>query len=168
MIRIRSTVTAGILATIMVLATLGGCQKKGEEVPLGSPQNMEETAVPALPNRIEIPDDVAGQYKAVVIEVTDKDTSSKNDFTVNIGETASLGNSGLSILVEAFLPAFQMMGDVYTTSSAEPVNPAAKVKIRDENGSLLFDRWLFAMYPSTHPFDHDRYAVTLTGYVENK
>jgi len=167
MIRKRSALSAAILVFVMVLATLGGCQKKGEEVSLEEPQGMEEMLVPATPSRIEIPDDVASQFKAVIIEVTDRDTSEQTEFEVEIGGTASLGDTGLTLLVEAFLPAFQMRGDVFTSSTAEPVNPAAKVKIRDQNGSLLFDRWLYSMYPATHPFDHERYAVILTGYVGN-
>jgi hypothetical protein len=121
--------------------------------------------MPAMPSKIVVPENVAGKWKAVVVEVTDKDSAERTNYTVNIGETAPLGKTGLTLYVEAFLPSFQMAGDVFTSSSADLNNPAAKVQIKDESGSLLYDRWLFSMYPATHPFDHPKYSVVLKDYV---
>jgi len=154
-----------VLILVLFLTSAMGCQKKGEEVPLNEPAVSEQAPMPPLPSRIEVPEEVAARWKAVIVEVTDKATSGQSEFTVGIGEKAPLGETGLTLLVEAFLPAFQMAGGVYSSSSADPVNPAAKVKISDEVGTLLFDGWLFGMYPETHPFGHENYAVTLKGYV---
>jgi len=128
----------------------------------------EGTKMPPLPSKIVVPDDVKAKWKAVIFEVTDKDTNEKTDYTVNIGDTTPLGDTGLNISVEAFLPSFQMRGDVFTSNSTDPNNPAAKVKITDESGKELYDRWLFSLYPATHPFEHQKYGVILKNYVAEK
>ena len=152
---------------ILALALALGCQKKGEEVPLGMPEEVEEAApMPVVPTRIVVPEEVAAKWKAVVLEVFDKDTSEVTTYTMNIGETAPLGSTGLNVFVEAFLPSFQMAGDVFTSSSPELNNPAARVRITDSTGAELYNRWLFSLYPATHPFEHAKYAVTLKDYVE--
>ena len=158
-----------LLILILALGLAMGCQKKGEEVPLEMPETMtEDVSMPALPSKIMVPEDIAAKWKAVVLEVTDKDTNEQTDYTMNIGETAPLGDTGLNVLVEAFLPSFQMAGDVFTSSSPDLNNPAAKVRITDGSGTEIYSRWLFALYPATHPFDHPRYAVILKDYVENE
>jgi len=157
-----------VIFMILALSFVWGCQKKGQEVPLDEPMSSEEVPMPVVPSKIVVPEDIAARWKAVVIEVTDKDTAERIDYTVNIGETAPLGNTGLTLFVEAFLPSFQMEGDMFTSSSSDLTNPAAKVEIKDEGGSLLHNRWLFSMYPATHPFDHPKYAVILKDYVASQ
>ena len=158
-----------LLILVLFAALAFGCQKKGEEISLDKPEEMsDEVAMPALPSKIMVPEDIQNKWKAVVLEVTDKDTNERTDHTVTIGETQPLGSTGLSVFVEAFLPSFQMAGDVFTSSSPDLNNPAAKVKIMDSTGAELYNRWLFALYPATHPFDHPRYAVILKDYVANE
>ena len=163
----RSTVLMVILVLALGVA-IGGCQQKAEEIPLDMPEEMtEEVPMPAVPSKIMVPEEIAAKWKAVVLEVTDKDTNERSDYTTNIGETAPLGSTGLTVFVEAFLPSFQMAGEVFTSSSPDLNNPAAKVRIADSADAELFNRWLFALYPATHPFDHPKYAVTLKDYVTN-
>ena len=163
----RSTVLMVIL--VLALAVAIGCQKKAEEIPLDMPEETSgEVPMPAVPSKIMVPEEVAAKWKAVVLEVTDKDTNERSDYTMNISETAPLGSTGLTVFVEAFLPSFQMAGEVFTSSSPDLNNPAAKIKITDEAGAELFNRWLFSLYPATHPFDHPRFAITLKDYVANE
>jgi hypothetical protein len=155
-----------LIVLAIAIVTAVGCQKKGEEVPLNMPEETTQQApMPVVPSRIVVPEDVAAKWNAVVLEVTDKDTNERRNYTMTIGETAPLGDTGLNVYVEAFLPSFQMAGDVFTSSSPDLNNPAAKVTITDESGNELYNRWLFALYPATHPFDHPRYAVVLTDQV---
>ena len=157
------------LILVFALAIAVGCQQKGEEISLDMPEEMtEEVPMPAVPSKIVVPEEIAAKWKAVVLEVTDKDTSERTDYTMNIGETAPLGDTGLNVLIEAFLPSFQMAGEVFTSSSPDLNNPAAKIRITDGTGAELYSRWLFSLYPATHPFDHPRYAVTLKDYVANE
>jgi hypothetical protein len=151
----------------LVLGLVWGCQKRGEEVPLEEPA-AEEVQMPALPTKIMVSEDIAAAWTAVVLEVTDKDNMQRTEHALNIGETAPLGSTGLTINVQAFLPSFQMAGDVYTSSSPDLNNPAAKVQIKDANGVMIYDRWLFSKFPATHPFEHPRYTVVLKDYVASK
>jgi hypothetical protein len=158
-----------VLVLVLTLGLTLGCQKKGDEIPLDFDEEItEEVPMPTVPSTIMVPEEIAAKWKAVVIEVTDKDTNERTDYTLNIGESAPIGSTGLTAFVEAFLPSFQMAGDVFTSSSPDLNNPAIKVKITDESGAELFNRWLFALYPATHPFEHPKFAVTLKDYVANE
>ena len=158
-----------LLFLVLVLALATGCQKKAEEIPLDMPEETtQEVPMPTVPTTIMVPEEIAAKWKAVVLEVTDKDTNERTDYTMSIGETAPVGSTGLTIFVEAFLPSFQMAGEVFTSSSPDLNNPAAKVRITDGTGAELFNRWLFSLYPATHPFDHPRYAITLKDYIANE
>ena len=157
-----------VLFLVLVLGLALGCQKKAEEIPLDMPEETTgEVPMPVVPSKVMVPEYVAGKWKAVVLEVTDKDTSERTDYTMNIGETAPLGSTGLTVFVEVFLPSFQMAGDVFTSSSPDLNNPATRIKITDSADAELFNRWLFSLYPATHPFEHPRYAITLKDYVAN-
>ncbi|UCF30963.1 MAG: DUF2155 domain-containing protein [bacterium] len=149
------------------MVVLSGCQKKAQEIPLEE-EIMEEVPMPQVPSTVMIPEEIAGKWKAVVLELTDKDTNEVSEITVNIGETIPLADTGLSVFVEAFLPSFTMAGDVFTSSSADLNNPAARIKVTDSQGQELFYKWLFALYPATHPFEHPKYALILKDYVAAK
>jgi hypothetical protein len=158
-----------VFILLLVVATVTSCQKKAEEIPLDMPEESAgEVTMPAVPSRIMVPEEVQAKWKAVVLEVTDKDTNERTEHKMTIGETAPLGSTGLTVFIEAFLPSFQMAGDVFTSSSPDLNNPAAKVKIMDGTGAELYNRWLFSLYPATHPFDHPRYAVILKDYVASE
>jgi hypothetical protein len=60
-----------------------------------------------------------------------------------------------------------MQGTTLTSQSNEPKNPAAQIRV-SEGGKEIFKGWLFALYPTTHAFQHPRYGFTLKGYVPAK
>ncbi len=158
-LRILVLLTAAGLA----LGTLG-CKKEQEivlEEQMPASMGSEVPAMPQVPTTVTVPPDVAKTWKSVVLEMTDKDSRKTENYTVKIGASAPLGNSGLTASVEAFLPDFSMLGDSFTSKSNELNNPAARVKISDKDGKQLFYSWLFQLYPTTHPFDHPKYAVVL-------
>jgi hypothetical protein len=147
----------------------GGC-KKEKEIDLGQEAAPMGTGMPQMaqvPTKVVVPPEVAREWKSVVLEVTDKDTKKVESFTFKIGETAPLGKTGLTVWVEAFLPSFSMQGESFTSVSNELNNPAARVKITDKDGKELFYSWLFALYPTTHPFEHPKYAVALKDYKKS-
>jgi hypothetical protein len=168
MFHIKRTMLFLTLTSLLAVTLVWGCKQKAEMVPLVKPEAEESTAMPALPTKIMVPDEVKTAWKAVVLEVTDKDTSEKTNYTFNIGQTAPVGTTGLTLTVEAFLPSFQMAGDVFTSSSSELNNPAAKVNIKDADGNVIYDKWLFSLYPATHPFEHPRYAIVLKDFVASE
>jgi len=145
---------------------VAGCKKEKEIVldQEAAPMGSEVPPMPQVPTKVAVPPDVAKTWQSVVLEVTDKDTKKVESFTIKIGDTAPLGNTGLTAFVEAFLPSFSMQGESFTSTSNELNNPAARVKISDKSGKQLFYSWLFALYPTTHPFDHPKYQVILKDY----
>ncbi|MEI7817245.1 MAG: DUF2155 domain-containing protein [Desulfuromonadales bacterium] len=111
-----------------------------------------------------VPPEVARRWKAVKIAVIDKTRGTENIYVVPVGTPFTIPVSTLTITVEAFLPAFTMEGTTITTSSNELVNPGAKVSI-NENGSSVFQGWLFSKFPNTHAVTHPKYGFSLIGVV---
>jgi hypothetical protein len=108
-----------------------------------------------------------GKWRAVIIGVVDKQTGKESEYELPIGSQTALPSSGISILVENFLPHFIMQGTVLTSQSNEPKNPAVQIKVFD-GGKEIFKGWLFALYPTTHAFQHPRYGFSLKGCVPAK
>jgi hypothetical protein len=113
---------------------------------------------------IIVPDYVVRRWKAIKLAVIDKSRGTENIYTVPVGIQHRLPSTSLTIMVDAFLPAFVMEGMTITTSSNDPINPAAKVRISD-NGTLVFQGWLFAKFPNTHAVTHPKYGISLIGVI---
>lgn len=170
--------------TAAALLIVGGCAKKEEPAPEAAPKaaapagQVEASAAhdtKAMPpghemggktppqRQIVVPDEVKKGWKAVVVEVTDREKNTTEDVTIGIGQTAKVGD--LEITVEAFLPSFSMGGGVITSKSNQTENPAARLVVKDK-GVEVFAGWLFSMYPEAHPFQHERYALLLKDFVK--
>jgi len=161
---------------------LGGCSKSEEPkpeaaktpAPAGQPEMPPShpptggqeggMGMPASgPRQVVVPEDVKSTWKGVVLSVVDKETNASHDVTVDIGSSVTDGD--LEITVENFLPAFSMGGGSITSSSADTLNPAARLVVKDK-GAEVFSGWLFSMYPDAHPFQHDKYNVVLKDFVK--
>jgi hypothetical protein len=92
--------------------------------------------------------------------IQDKATGKSTEASINVGGSYTVPGSSLKIEVEEFLPDFKMEGTVITSSSNEPNNPAARVKVFD-GGKEIFKGWLYSKFPAIHPFQHEKYALTL-------
>ena len=134
-------------------------KKPGETTSHGQSSKKQTTVVDPPISR--------GKWLAVVIGVTDKQTGKELLYEVPIGAQTTIPNSDLAISVENFLPNFIMQGPVLTSQSNEPKNPAAQVRVF-AGGKEIFKGWLFALYPTTHAFQHPRYGFTLKGYIPVK
>jgi hypothetical protein len=153
------------VVAILAMATLAfaGCKKKEEKPAIEEmpPHGMmEQKAKPV----VVIPDSEKGKWKAVKIAVTDKASAKSTEYDVEIGKTFPLPNSDLAITVENFLPDFTMDGNVRTSKSDEPKNPAAQVLIT-EKGKEVYKNWLFMVLQSPHAFQHPKYDIKLVGFV---
>jgi hypothetical protein len=113
---------------------------------------------------IIVPPEVLRRWKAVKLAVIDKTRGTENIIVVPIGSLVVFPSSALSIYVEAFLPAFTMEGTIITSSSNELINPAAKVRI-SENGTPIFQGWLFSKFPNRYAVSHPKFGVSLFGVV---
>ena len=170
-----------LIATLLML-TLGmaACKKKeppppppptpGQRMP-GQPGAMPGQGMPGQPGsmpamggapekKVVVPDAVKGSWKAAKIEVEYKDKKSKKQFTVPLNSDFKVPDSDLVIKVGAFLPHFSMAADSITSGSNNPENPATRIEVF-QNQKEIFHGWLFAKFPTVHPFQHEKYGVTL-------
>jgi hypothetical protein len=111
-----------------------------------------------------VPPEVSRRWKAVKLAVIDKIRGTENIYIVPIGSSFTSPSSALTITVEAFLPAFTMEGTTITSSSNELVNPSAKVRV-SENGTPVFQGWLFSKFPNRYAVSHPKFGFSLIGIV---
>ncbi len=117
-----------------------------------------------IEKKIVVSHEVLLRWKAVKLAVIDKIRGTESIYVVPIGSPFTVPTSKLTIMVDAFLPAFTMEGATITSSSNELWNPSAKVNIT-ENGTTIFQGWLFSKFPNTHAVTHPKYGFSLIGVV---
>jgi hypothetical protein len=149
-----------LVLSVVAAVVVTGCNEKKSKPVAAAPQPQPVKMASA----VVVPDSVKGKWKAVKIQVTDKNAKDLRVYTVGIGTEFKLPNSGLALRVENFLPAFVMEGTNLTSQSNELRNPAAQLTVK-EGGREIFKGWLFALYPTTHAFQHPQYGFTLVDYV---
>jgi hypothetical protein len=148
--------------TFFSVSILNACQERIEKPhdnlkPSTSHRTVKE-------KKVVVPPEVSLRWAAVKLAVIDKTRGTENIYVIPIGSPVTIPSSKLTISVEAFLPAFIMEGTTITTSSNELINPGAKVRI-SENGTPVFQGWLFSKFPNTHAVTHPKYGFSLIGVV---
>ncbi len=188
---------------LTLLVTVSACKKKQEQPPVphtgmpgqqqqfpqsGAPGQQLPPGAPGQPmtppgqggivmpkgeTTVTLPDAVKGKWKAVVLEVEDKATKKKTDYTINLNSDFKIPNSNLKITVGAFLPDFRMNGVDITSTTNEPNNPAVGVKIFDGANQVFPAQgkkwgWLYARpeFRTMHPFENPKYGVVLKSGVK--
>jgi hypothetical protein len=114
----------------------------------------------ALNTDLSLDPSIADAWAAIRVKLVDSESGNEQEFVVELGQVLELGDSGLSLAVQGFVPDFVMDEGGITSRSADPNNPAARVLISEE-GSVDYEGWLFAAMPGIHPYPHDRYRVLL-------
>jgi len=114
----------------------------------------------ALNTELSLDPAIADAWSAIRIRLVDSESGDEQEFVVEIGQILELGDSGLSLAVQGFVPDFVMDEGGITSRSADPNNPAARVLI-SEDGVVDYEGWLFAAMPGIHPYPHERYRVLL-------
>jgi hypothetical protein len=122
-----------------------------------------EAMTPKVPKTVAVPDAVKGHWESVLLRIQDKSTKVTTDHTVALFSEFPIPESDLTIKAGNFLPDFSMGQTEITSSSNETKNPALKYSIL-QNGEEVFSGWLFERFPDMHPFQHERFAITLVGY----
>lgn len=153
-----------VFAVAAPLALGIGCKKKEEPAVQAPPAEEAPITVKKEDIKVMVPDAVKGKWKDIKIEVLDKQSNQKSTLTVPVGGEVAIPGSNLKIKAENFLPAFVMEGANITSASNDPKNPAAQIVVL-ENGKEIHKGWLFTLYPTTHPFEHPKYSLTLVGYT---
>jgi len=168
MIQARRSVV-GLLMTVILMA---GCQKKGtlppqpQASPSAPPQQTMPADVPPISGAAPavIPESLKGKWTAVKLMVEDKKENRSEEYVVKLGGKLAIPSSSLVVQAEEFLPDLTIDGATFTTASSELKNPAVHVRILD-NGKEIFNGWLFQLFPAVHPFQHERYSITLRDSV---
>src|SRR6185369_2960294 len=152
------------LRSVLLILSIGlsGCQQKEQQAPPRVDTAQSHTV--KKETTIVVPDAVKGKWKAVRVAVVDKSKGKVSVYKIPIGGKFTLPRSTMTIMVDAFLPAFIMEGSTITSSSNELKNPGAIVRIT-EDGAVIFKGWLFSRYPTTHAFMHPKYGFTLADAV---
>jgi len=109
---------------------------------------------------IRLDPEIVSAWSGIRVHVVDSETGNAQIIDVALGETMALGDSGLTLSADTFVPDFVMDEGGITSRSAETQNPAARVVITEE-GMADYEGWLFAAMPEIHPYPHDRYQVLL-------
>lgn len=125
----------------------------------------ELEAAQKVERQVVVPKTVEGKWKAVKILVRDKTNEEKNQMlTVALGDSFTLGDSGITVTAGTFLPNFVLTDSEVTSKGNELNNPAVKLVIT-ENGKLIYNGWAFAMYPAMYAFEHPRYSLQLMDFI---
>jgi hypothetical protein len=117
-----------------------------------------------VPNRLEVPPEVAAAYSGVRIAWTDKVAGASGVIEVPLGGTAALPDPSFVVGADVFLPAFTMGNGAITSQGVDPQNPAARISVA-QNGKEIFSGWIFTRFPDVHPFTNPRYELKLEGGV---
>lgn len=173
-----------VLTAILFLAAMSvaACKKK-EPPPPPAPMPGQGMGMPGQPGgmpgqpggmpamgggpekKITVPDAVKSGWKAVKIEVEYKEKKSKKQFTVPLRSEFKVPDSDISVKIGEFLPHFTMSADAITSGSNNLENPAAQIGVL-QGGKEIFHGWLFAKFPAVHPFQNDKYGITLVEGVK--
>ncbi len=133
------------------------------QMPLQSPMpphGDSASMAPKVERTVVVPDVVKGKWSKVVLNVVDKGSNKSAEYTVKLKSEFKIPNTDLKIKVGDFLPDFRMNGSTLTSASDQPNNPAVKIEVF-EGGKSIFNSWLYAKFPTAHPFEHPKYAITL-------
>ncbi len=165
-----------IISITVVLFSFGACRKKEAPEPQNTVSQAPDIEAPtsapvhgAMDNKTEmqviVPPEVKELWTDVKFSVEDKKQDSKQEFTVAIGDEFKIPDSELTVRTGPFLPDFKMSGQIITSASNDPKNPAIGVAIY-EKGKKIFPQsgkkwgWLYINFPTIHSFQHERYALT--------
>jgi hypothetical protein len=165
-------VSRAVVGVLAIMILILGCQKKEPAPPRPqvAPQRPLQQAMPTEVPPISgtaptvIPESLKGKWTAVRLLVEDKKANQSQEYVVNIGGELAIPSSSLVVQVAEFLPDLKIEETKFTTASSELKNPAVHVKILD-NGKEVFNGWLFQLFPAVHPFQHERYNITLRDSV---
>jgi hypothetical protein len=158
-----------VLGGAILLVSFTACQQNDANSPVNAPHPPGGpeggVVMPPGETQVVVPEFVAKQYKGVVLTIEDKVANKSEDVTVELGKSYTIPNSTVKIAVSDFLPDFKMEGTVITSVSESMNNPAVKVTVT-EGDSEVFSSWLYSKFPAIHPFQHEKFGITLKDGVK--
>ena len=164
-----------LIAVLALVFSVAGCSKqdeapitKGGGFPEGHPSTGSEGQEPVVVpvSEIVVPDDVKKVWGSAILAIEDKGMGEIKDVTITLNSDYTIPDSNIKIAIGDFLPDFRMTGTTITSNTNEPNNPAIQVIITEADAEI-FSGWLYARFPAIHPFQHEKYGVTLKSGVKN-
>ncbi|MDA8170208.1 MAG: DUF2155 domain-containing protein [Nitrospiraceae bacterium] len=149
-----------LVGAFALLLAFASCKKKEEQPAQQMGPQAPSINLPQGEPQVTVPENVKNSWDKVVLVVEDKTTGKSSEETVKIGSDYKIPGSEMRIHVIDFLPDFKMSGTEITSVSNEPNNPAARVDVFDGD-KQIFRGWLYARFPAIHPFQNDKYGITL-------
>ncbi|MBI4824057.1 MAG: DUF2155 domain-containing protein [Nitrospirae bacterium] len=155
-----------LIVSIAVVLSVVSCKKKEEPAPIAPATEGPGVMMPSQPMQIVVPDNVKGAWSSVKITIEDKPAKTLKDVIIKIGSEYKVPGSNLNIKVGAFLPDFKMEGAFITSASNQPNQPAVAVRVLDGDKQIFPEPgkdwgWLFSKLPAIHPFQHERFMLSL-------
>ena len=164
----------GLIALLSITILITACAQNTNRQEFAKAENAspapavtpkQSAAGMKLTKPTELLPEITEKYSGIKIEAVNKNDGSKIEITAPFGQKIPIGSTGLEITTSSYFTSFTMVDGGVKNVSMEESNPAAKVIITD-NGSQLFDGWLFQEYPDMHPFEHPVWKVVLAGAVK--
>ena len=164
-----------VAAAAALVLSFGACKKKEETKPITEQQSPHpgpggapNIVMPQGPSEVVVPDNVKGKWDGVKLAIEDKAANKTTDVTVKLNGDYKIPGSNLKIMVGEFLPDFKMDGSKITSVSADSNMPAVQVRVMDGDKQIFPSpesgkqwSWLYSKMPAIHPFQHDKFGITL-------
>jgi len=182
-----------LVCSLSLMLAMGACKKKEEQpapqtgmpgqqqMPAGHPQpgampgqpgmqpgQQGNVIIPKGEMKVVVPPAVQGKWKAVVLEVENKQTKKTADYTIALNSDLKIPNSNLKVEVGEFLPDFRMQGLELTSASDQPNNPAVGIRVYEGDKQIFPAEgkkwgWLYEKpeLHKIHPFEHTQYGIVL-------
>ncbi len=162
-----------LLSAVLLALAIGATSCKKKEPPPPTPP-MPGQGMPGMPGqpgagmpsapapekKVVVPDAVKAGWKAVKLEVELKDKKTKKQYTIPLNSEFKVPDTDMVIKTGDFFPHFAMTADTITSNSNNLENPAARIEVF-LGGKEAFHGWIFAKFPTVHPFQNDKYGVIL-------
>jgi hypothetical protein len=154
-----------VFGTLTMAGCRGKIQPQSQAKPPHPPMPMDQTHGMMPPTMggearpVVIPDALKGKYSGVELVVTEKGQAQGKTYTVGLNKSLAVPGSDLVIEVGDYLPSLSV-GENEVTSGLEENNPAVQIRVT-EKGAEIYNGWLFQNFPNVHPFQHERFSISL-------
>ncbi len=161
----RPAFAVAVVLTVVLTACGGSSSDSGTDSSAGAVTGAQEPSSESprsagLDTQISLPPEIENAWSGIRIRVIRVEDQSSETFEVQLGGSTVLGESGLILSAESFVPDFVMDEDGITSRSEATDNPAARVQISD-GGSFQYEGWLFAAMPGIDADPHPVYQIQL-------
>ncbi|MGD9254022.1 MAG: hypothetical protein PVG92_08825, partial [Holophagae bacterium] len=142
-------------ALALAMAACGGATEQPASTASDSepPAAAVETIGTVLSSEFEVDQSILGAWSGIRVAVSEVGGKTSEIIDAGLGEPVVLGESGLTMTAQVFLPDFVMDDGIIRNRTPEPHNPAARVAIAGD-GAADYEGWIFASMAGLPPYPH--------------